>query len=386
MAVAAAFLSMATVFGVAYTFGTFVEPMTTEFHVGIGATATVFAVTTFLYFALGPLTGSLADRHGARVLGLVAAAATGLGLYLASLADRLWLALLAYALGVGIGTACGYVPMVAAVARLFTARRALAVGIAVSGIGAGTLVLPPVAAVLIAHLGWRGAYRTLALLAAGALLLCAVGIGGRPGEQAPQRMGASILRSRTFVVMYLSALLLSQSLWIALVYLVPYAHSLGVSPVAAALLISALGVGSIVGRVVLAPVADRFTPLVAMKATVVVMAGSFGLWLAGPQYALLVGFAVLLGLGQGGWVSIAPTVLAGIYGAGVMGRTVGTLWTAGGVGALVGPPVGGLLIEASGYRVAIVAACALAAAGCALMLTLRSQPTSGLTTPAPPIG
>ena len=57
-------------------------------------------------------------------------------------------------------------PAIGAVQRWFVRRRGFASGIAVSGIGVGTLVMPPLASLLIETLGWRGAYLTLGAFAA----------------------------------------------------------------------------------------------------------------------------------------------------------------------------------------------------------------------------
>ncbi len=72
----------------------------------------------------------------------------------------------AYGFGVGLGVGCAYVPAIGAVQRWFVRRRGFASGLAVSGIGVGTLVMPPLASFLIGNLGWRGAYLTLGTLAA----------------------------------------------------------------------------------------------------------------------------------------------------------------------------------------------------------------------------
>jgi MFS family permease len=91
---------------------------------------------------------------------------TGLGLMAASAARNLTEVYAAYGLGVGLGLGCAYVPAIGAVQRWFVRRRGFASGLAVSGIGVGTLVMPPLASFLIESLGWRGAYLVLGALAA----------------------------------------------------------------------------------------------------------------------------------------------------------------------------------------------------------------------------
>ncbi|MGN8548264.1 MFS transporter [Bradyrhizobium sp. 13971] len=76
------------------------------------------------------------------------------------------------------------VPTLGAVQRWFVRRRGFASGLAVSGIGVGTLVMPPLATWLITSLGWRDAYVVLGVVAA------VVGIGAIAadrGRSAPLR-------------------------------------------------------------------------------------------------------------------------------------------------------------------------------------------------------
>ena len=64
-------------------------------------------------------------------------------------------------MGVGCGVGLAYVPVLGAVQRWFTKRRGLASGLAVSGIGLGTLVMPMLASLLIEAFDWRRAYLLL---------------------------------------------------------------------------------------------------------------------------------------------------------------------------------------------------------------------------------
>jgi MFS family permease len=65
----------------------------------------------------------------------------------------------------------------------------------------------------------------------------------------------------------------------------------------------------------------------------------------------------VLGTGYGGWIALQPTVLAEFFGVRGLGGLVGLVYTAAGIGALVGPPLAGVLVDATGgYRWAIAAA------------------------------
>ena len=162
--VAAAFVITFVGFGSAYTFGSFLDPLQKEFGASRGSVSLVFSFAGFLYFAFGLVSGPLADRWGVRKLAAVGMTLIGLGLILAGRAHTLLQVYAAYGLGVGLGVGCAYVPTLGAVQRWFVRRRGVASGLAVSGIGVGTLVMPPLATWLIAHLQWRNAYLVLGIL------------------------------------------------------------------------------------------------------------------------------------------------------------------------------------------------------------------------------
>ncbi|MEL6985576.1 MAG: MFS transporter, partial [Actinomycetota bacterium] len=102
LVVAATFLSTFTVFGVAYSFGSFFVPMADEFGSPRGAIALFFSITTFLYFGLGVVTGRISDRVGPRPVLLFGAACLVIGLLATSQVQSLWVGYLTYGIGVGI--------------------------------------------------------------------------------------------------------------------------------------------------------------------------------------------------------------------------------------------------------------------------------------------
>src|SRR3984957_18278492 len=214
--VAAAFGVTFIGFGSAYTFSAFVESLQRDFGASRGSVSLVFSLAGFLYFGLGVFSGPLADRFGSRRLARPGMILTGLGLAAASAARNLLDVYAAYGLGVGLGVGCAYVPTIGAVQRWFVRRRGFASGLAVSGIGLGTLVMPPLASLLIETFGWRGAYLALGALAVvigGGLALLIendprdrnLGPDGDPPHQGPQSTrpeGMSVneaIRSRRFI-------------------------------------------------------------------------------------------------------------------------------------------------------------------------------------------
>ena len=368
--VAAAFAAMFVAFGIAYSYGAFLEEMRADFGVGRAAGATFFSLTSLLYFGLGGVSGAAGDRFGQRRVLLVGAAAFGLGLFATAHAGSLGVALAAYGLGVGIGVACAYVPMVALVGAWFERRRTLALGVAVAGIGVGTLVIPPATAALIEAVGWRDAYLVLAAVGVAALGLCALGAAPAPvGHGAGSVSLREALRDSQYRRLYLATALLGVPLFVPFVYLPSYAEDRGVDPVLAAGLIGAIGTASVAGRLALGALAGPLGLLRVFQGCFLAMALSFVLWwVAGGSYAVLLMFAIVLGVGYGGYVALAPAVIAERFGVERLGALLGVLYTSAGIGSAVGPPAAGAVIDASGYTPAIAASLAIGLAAFAVVV------------------
>ncbi len=374
--VAVAFASTFTVFGVAYSFGAFFESMSDEFGAGSGLTALFFSLTTFLYFVLGLFTGRWSDRVGPRPVLLAGAVTLGAGLLLTSAASSIWIGLATYSIGVGIAVACGYVPMVAVVGGWFERRRTAALGVAVAGIGAGTLVMAPVASALIDAHGWRRAYVILGVGGAAILLVCAV-VSARPPVGAASAHPPSLrdaASNATFRALYGSALLMSLALFVPFVFLTDYAEDRGVDGGAAAVLVGLIGGASIVGRLGLGAVAPRFGLIRVYRGCFAVMGASFLVWFAADdRYWMLVVFTVVLGVAYGGFIALSPAVVAEVFGAAGLGGLLGAVYTAAGVGGLFGPPLAGFAIDATdGHAAAIGGAAALTFAAFAVLTRLPS--------------
>lgn len=374
LTVGVAFTSMFVVFGVAYSFGAFFAPMAAEFDAGRGATSAVFSITACCWFALGALSGPAVDRFGPRPVLLVGAAALGAGLLLTAQVQQLWVGYLTYGLGVGVAVACGYVPMVAVVGGWFERRRGVALGVAVTGIGVGTLAVAPVAAALIGQLGWRSTFVVFGIAGAALLVVCALLAAPPPTPAEDTAVPLRLLaRTPAFLALYGSTLLVSAALFVPFVFLPSFAQSRGVSSVAAAALVGFIGMASIVGRLAISALADRLGRVRAYQACFVIMATSFAVWLVAPSYAALVVFAVVLGVGYGGWIALTPAIIAELFGVAGLGRLVGVTYTGAAIGVLAGPPAAGLVVDLTGTQGwAIGLALALACCSLLAALPLRS--------------
>lgn len=360
--VAAAFTVTLIGFGSAYTFSVFAPSLQRVFAASRGSVSLVFSLAGFLYFGLGVVSGPLAERFGARPLAVFGMVSVGLGLMGAGLAQSLAEVYVAYGLGMGVGVGCAYVPALAAVQRWFVRRRAFASGIAVSGAAVGTLVMPPLSAVLIAALGWRATYLTLGGLAvivgAGMALFIADDPRNRgcAPDGAPLEAGVvhasasgmgirSAVRSARFVRLYAICFLAALGLFVPFAELVPYALEAGLARSQAAQLLAIIGVGSLVGRFTLGGLADRLERRLSLAAMVLGMALAFIVWLLSTSFPGLALFALLYGMFYGGFVAILPAFVMDVFGGRHISALIGILYTAVALGTLIGPSAAGFAFD-----------------------------------------
>ncbi len=385
--VAGTFVFLVLGFGAAYSFTAFFPSLEREFRANKEEVSLMFGIAGFLYFAWGAVSGALADKIGTRKVVILGTLLLGAGLVAGSYAATLTQAYLAFGLGIGIGIGFAYVPSVAAVQRWFVAKRAMAGGFAVAGIGVGTLVAPPVSSALIEYGGWRFAYLVLGVAVLTVGLLAAILIDDPPSHrQGRAAGGASLkgaelgqaLRSRAFLMFWLSSFLLSLGLFVPFVHLVPYAIDRGFGAEAGVLLLSLIGVGSTFGRFVLAGFADR----IGRRTALVLMYAGVGLmdlvWFWGGSIEALYVFAVVYGLCYGGFVGTAPAVSADYFGTKRLSSIIGWLYTSVAFGTLVGPPLAGRAFDLyQSYDLPIMVGAASGLAG-ALIVLLIGRPRADL--------
>ena len=382
--VGAAFIVMLVGFGSAYTFTAFIPSLQEAFGASRGDVSLVFSLAGFLYFALGPLAGALADRYGSRLPVGLGVALLAVGLVLAGQAGSLLQVYLAYGVGVGLGVGLSYVPAVGAVQPWFARRRAQASGYAVAGIGVGTLLMPPFAVELIAAFGWRGAYLALgafALFAGGA---AAALLDGSPAARGLHPDGAvrplaaagdatggfsvrQAMQSRIFWALYAACLALGFGVFIPFVHLAPYALDQGHPDRAGVLLLSLIGVGSIAGRFFLGGLADRFGRRNALLLMFAGIVGAQLFWLAASSLPALACYALLHGCFYGGFVALIPAVAMDYFGLRHANGVIGLLYTSVAFGTLLGPTFAGLAFDLAGSYVLPIAVSAGLAATCGLI-------------------
>jgi MFS family permease len=163
--VAVAFVTMAIGVNARTAFSLLLPPIIDEFGWDRGATAAAFSFGFILAAVLSPLLGRWMDRFGPRVVIEAGIACVALGLYAARYIAAPWQLYATLGVLVGAGSVClSYTGQACYLPNWFVRRRGLAMSIAFSGVGAGSIVLFPALQGLIDAFGWRSACTALAIV------------------------------------------------------------------------------------------------------------------------------------------------------------------------------------------------------------------------------
>jgi len=352
----AAFVANFVTFGVLFSFGIFLTPIADSFDTSTGPVAPLFSTAVCFYYLAGAVAGRFSDRVGVRPVVVTGAIFMTIGLIASARASALWQLYLVYAPLVGSAVGCCYPPMIGTVGRWFEEKRTAAISLVLAGVGMGTFVGPIVSRALIDAWGWRSTLGIYAAISGVLLVVCAIASSDAPTNAGSQQLGLSaILRSKKFLALYGALILGGPGFYAPLAFYNDHAVSEGIGSQAAALLVGVVGASSVVARLIISALGDRFIPMRQYRLGQLLLLGCLLVWFsAGNSYSLFFASALLHGVGWAVWFTAAPNVLATWFGVADLGGAIGTFYTALGFGALAGPAVLGFVIDSYGYETAIV--------------------------------
>jgi len=378
--VAVAFVTMAVGVNARTAFSLLFPPILAEFGWERGVTAGAFSFGFLVSAILSPSLGRLMDRRGPRVVMEMGVILMASGLLLAPLASRPWHLYLTLGVLVGGGSVCvSYTGQSLYLPNWFVRRRGLALSVAFSGVGVGSIILLPWLQALIGRAGWRAAcwamgILVLALLAPLNLLLRRRpedlglepdGDDTPPGSPAANRtanvvdlawaavdwtLGRAMRTARFWWIMvgYFCGLFA----WYAVqVHQTKYLVEIGFSPTDAAWALGFVSLAGIPGQIALGHLSDR------IGREWVWTVGSLGFALCyvallllrhAPTPTLLYLMVVSQGMLGYGLTSVVGAIPAEIFQGRHYGTIFGTLMLASIAGGATGPWVTGALHDVTG--------------------------------------
>jgi len=163
--VAVVFVTMGVGVNARTAFSLLFPPILAEFGWDRGVTAGAFSFGFLVSAILSPTLGRLMDRRGPRLVMEMGACFMAAGMILATLVRQPWHLYLTLGVLVGGGSVClGYTGQALFLPNWFVRRRGLAMSLAFSGVGVGSIILLPLLQSLIGRSGWRAACWAIAIL------------------------------------------------------------------------------------------------------------------------------------------------------------------------------------------------------------------------------
>ncbi|MFB7032211.1 MULTISPECIES: MFS transporter [unclassified Streptomyces] len=322
------------------SFGAFIAPLHREFGWGVPAIALGASILSITVMVISPVQGVLVDRFGGRRLVLVSSPLFGLSLMaMYFLPDSLPVFYLAWVLIPLCGLGLWPVSYLRLTAGWFERRLGLALGIANSGIGVGTVLVPIATTVLIGQFSWRAAF-----LGLGAAALIAFPVAYfLLAEPTPRRAGVGAdgdtLRTaatrRPFWLVLVAFLLLGMVGSTIIVHQIPLLLDAGIPPSTATLVPVALGIALIVARIVTGWLLDRFTVSRVMSVYLVGGIGSVLLFAAGPNTPTALLAAALAGLLIGAEFDVLSYLIPRYFGRLAFGKIYGIAFAVFQVGGAI---------------------------------------------------
>ncbi|MBV8572557.1 MAG: MFS transporter [Acidobacteriaceae bacterium] len=369
-----------------FTFSVFLKPLSLAFGWTRAQVSLGFTVAAITVALCSPLIGRLLDRYPPQRIVVPCVAIYGLGFASLALLTRHFAQFLAVLFLIGIvangTTQLGYARVVSA---WFDQSRGRALAAVMAGSGAGSMIFPPVAQMLIASYGWRFAYAALG----GTVLVLGVPFAvlflREPPGHIWRRTGGSSLRansgtaaflfSRAFLLLVSALLLFSLATNGLTAHLAPLLTDRGISPAHSAAVLSVLGFAVLASKLSTGYLLDRFFAGRVAAVLLLICTGGFLCVIFARSIATAILGALLVGAGMGSESDVTPYFLTRFFGLHSFSELYGYTWSVYACAAALGPLLmGGVFDRGGSYRAALIVFCAFVFISACLFALLPKYP------------
>ena len=386
-------VTLALAYGVYYAYSVFLVALLREFGWSRSVLAGAFSVFSLVHGAANPVLGWIGDRIGPQRLIMAGGVLRSAALWIDSLIASRWQLYVAFGVltAAGVSTA-GWTPAVMLVQRQFSQRLGLALGITGSGIGLGIFLVVPVCQAMIDAMGWRWAFRALAVVTA-AWIIPATWLALPAAVSAPRARPAAPREPTgrdTTADLTLLAAMATVPFWLIAgakflgnissqtlhVHQAAFLVDHGVTAMVAASVISVVGAASIVGKTGGGWLSDhlaRETVYVLGMASMIASLGLLWLVAASPRPWLTYGYASLFGLGYAVTASLVPAMVSDRFRGPHFGAIFGVSQIGSALGTALGPWLAGWAFDTTGSYAMPFTLAAATAGGAAVAVTISRR-------------
>jgi MFS family permease len=363
-----------------YTFTVFVKPLSAEFGWSREAISSGFGIAAVTLGVFSPMLGRLIDRFGPRRVILFCMTVFGCAIAsLALLQSHLWqFYATCVVLGL-VGNGAAHLAYSRAISTWFQQRLGKALAFVMVGAGLGAMILPVFAQTIVGRSGWRAAYVALGCLA----LLLGLPLSWRYVRERnqPHVDSAPIVHSgftwqqglRTYPFWIIVCVLFASSISMngAITHLAALLTDRGITAKDAALCASMLGGSSLLGRIFVGWLLDRFFGARVAFVVNLITAGGIFLLAHANNFPAACLAAAFIGVGAGGEADITPFLLTRYFGLRAFSTLYGLTWTFYAAAGAIGPIILGHAFDSTGsYASLLVILAGVTSVSALLMLLL----------------
>ncbi len=381
-----------------YGFGAFFKTITEELGTTRAVLAGAFSLARLEGGLIGPIEGWLIDRFGPRRVLFAGIPLMAIGLALMSFVNSVPMFYIVFVLFLSFGSSLSSVaPSAAAVVNWFSRKRSRMLGIMLAGNGLGSAMVP-VVTLLILQFGWRQALLILAALVLCLGLPLAAVMRHKPeqygylpdGEPLTPPSGATTvteaipttedglttreaLRTPAFWLMSFAFSIRVGVTGSVALHFIPFLTDIGAGLGTAGLMLTAVGVIGITGRIAFGWLGDLFPKryvvtggLCSLSLGLLVLAFSTELWHVGLAL-------ILYAPAYGGLATMMFAMRSEYFGRRSFATIQGFMGSVLVIGTVSGPIYAGWIFDVTNsYRIAFLTFAA--AAGIAILLILAAKP------------
>jgi len=380
--------------GTIYSWSVFRLPLEKLFQWSTFESGLPFTVFLALFGLTMPFAGGIMGKLGPKKTALSGAILVGTGWILARFVayttQPLAFMLLSYGVLAGVGVGLVYGVPITVSSKWIPERKGLATGITILGFGLSPVLTAIAASFLIGAVGvmdtflYLGVTFAILLIALSLMMrfppvdwkspVSAIAKSATYGDSTTRQM----VRTRTFAGLWLTYVFGTTGGFIAISLAAKFACEIcGLSPAVAAVATAGFALFNGGGRPFFGYLCDRFAPRrIAMLSFGVIFVASLIAMRARDLPLFLISFA-LLWFTFGGWLAIAPAVTSTFFGLRNLGANYGIVFTAYGIGAIVGPLASSYIYTSTqSYTPAFMTTAVFAVIGTAVAFLTYAPPKS----------
>ncbi|KAF2997365.1 hypothetical protein E8E13_004237 [Curvularia kusanoi] len=309
-------------------------------------------VQAWLLIFFGVLSGPLFDLGYFRVMLVVGNFLVVFGIMMLSLSTKYWQVFLSQGICMGLGAGLLYIPSLALVGIWFDKKRAIALGIVMSGIAVGGVVYIMMFNRLLQTSGFPWAMRAIGFVALAAALLSIPALLSGSSMLATKRK-ARALFDKTAYKDKLFLIFTACSFSTFLGYIVPYFYiptyardRLGLSQSMGLYTLVMAIAASFFGRLVSGGVAQWLGPIVTWALCAFASAILSLCWISIETEAQFIAFSILWGFFSAALVTLPSAAFANITpDLSRLGTRLGMSWSVSSIASLIGAPIAGSLLR-----------------------------------------